>query len=639
MALSEKSTGRKYIATNELSAKNFALEENHDEFQKGIVLKLCEEIYRCEMRGDLRPAIDLLAPYWQGFGSKLNLKTLNKIESANLLLRSGSIISAFGNAEQIKNSQEEAREFLSQAEEIFDDLGDAEGKAQCQNKTGATYWRNGELETAQIYFRESLFYAQSDESKAIANLNLGMIESSNFRYSSALKFYEQAYQFIGRISVFTEAKIRNGIGLAYKNIGKNLAGAERVAYFDQAIIEFEGALICYEEVHNSRSAILARNNIGFLYYSIELYDEALRVLEIAESNARRIGDKNHLSVVTDTIARALIARGDYLKASEVAAESVRFLESFENSNLLATALITCGIALARGGEVEKAKSAFSRAEEVASFIQDFILTRAARLFALREMFAEYRPPDRLADYLDAVKHLSGNQEKDIIDALSDVAEKIELENKPIIPGTEEKSLILPPMFSLDDHLKAVGHQYLEAALREARGNQSRAAALLGMSRQKFAARVNKDFPDLFISFGGKDKPVEKVQSSGLPAAFDKISLKKIRDEKISITEIQADYREIRQGDFLFVKPGVPETDSHVLIGDQNDKVLKIGYFIKNETGCYLESAVGDRFELGAAGKSRITGQVVGFCRRADFQSYLDGQNEENYEAAQEMKEA
>ncbi len=630
MALKEKSNRRQYKAPEEKSAKLFALEERRSEFQKSIILDFCEDIYRCEMRGDLRQAIGLLAPYWTGFDSEIKIPSVNKIEAANLLLRIGSVISTYGSAEQINNSQEKARECLSQAEAIFDDLDDSEGKAQCQNKTGVTYWRNGDLDTAQIYFRESLFYAHSNESKAIANLNLGMSESSNFRYSSALKFYEKAYRFIGKISVFTEAKIRNGIGLVYKNIGKSLSETERAVYFDKAIIEFEGALICYEEVQNSRSMILARNNIGFLYYSIGLYDEALSALEIAESEARRSQDKDHLSIVSDTLARAFIAKGDYRRAVEVAADSVNYLESFENSNLLATALITYGIALARSGETGKAKSAFYQAEEVAVFIQDFTLASAARLFALREMFFEYNSKERLSSYLYIVKNLSGSQEKDISDALGDVAAKIEPEIESPAPEIERKPQTSRQSFSLDEELKTISREYIEAAIREAGGNQSRAAALLGMSRQTFVARVKKDFPDLFSLFSRKDKSVKKVQACDLPLINDEIGLKNIKDEKLALTEIQADYREIRQGDFLFIKQGMPETNTHIIIGDQTDDALKIGFFIKNESNYFLESADGGRFELNDAGKNRILGKVVGFCRRADFQRYFAEQNEGRY---------
>lgn len=627
MALKEKSTGRQYKAATEEMAKIFAVESQNEKFQKSAVLDLCEEIHRCETRGDLRRAINLLAPYWIGFDSEIKLTSLNKVEAANLLLRIGSVISEYGSAEQINNSQEKSRECLSRAEEIFDKLEDSEGKAQCQNKTGVTYWRNGDLETAQIYFRESLDYARSDESKAIANLNLGMNESSNFRYSSALKFYEKAYEFIGKISVFTEAKIRNGIGLVYKDIGKSLSEMERAAYFDKAIIEFQGALICYEEVQNSRSMILARNNIGFLYYSIGLYDEALRVLEIAESEARRIQDKDHLSIVSDTLARAFIAKGNYRRAISIAAASVRYLESFENSNLLATALITYGIALARSRETEKAKSSFNQAEEVAGFIQDFTLAAAARLFALHEMFSEYSPKERLSSYLYVVKNLTGSQEKDISDALGDVAAKIEPDIESPAPKVKGKPPLPAQPFSLDEQLKTVSREYIVAAIGEARGNQTRAAALLGMSRQTFVARVKKDFPDLLYLFSRKDKPAEKNESSDSRLIYLEINEP---DEKLTLTEIQADYREIRRGDFLLVKPGLPETNKHVIIGGQKDNALKIGFFIKNESGYFLESADGGRFELNEAGKNRIIGEVAGFSRRADFQRYLAERDEGRY---------
>jgi hypothetical protein len=230
----------------------------------------------------------------------------------------------------------------------------------------------------------------------------------------------------------------------------------------------------------------------------------------------------------------------------------------------------------------------------------------------------------LFSYLYIVKNLSGSQEKDISDALRDVAVKIEPEIESVAPKTERKPPLSPQPFSLDEELKTISREYMEAAIDKARGNQSRAAALLGMSRQTFVARVKKDFPDLFYLFSRKDKSVEKVESSDSRLIFYETNA---GDEKLALTEIQADYREIRRGDFLLVKPGLPETNKHVVIGGQKDRALKIGFFIKDESGYFLESANGGRFELNDAGKNRIIGEVAGFCRRADFQKYLAERDE------------
>ncbi len=87
---------------------------------------------------------------------------------------------------------------------------------------------------------------------------------------------------------------------------------------------------------------------------------------------------------------------------------------------------------------------------------------------------------------------------------------------------------------------------------------------------------------------------------------------------------------------MIVKPGLPETNKHVIIGGQKDNALKIGFFIKNESGYFLESADGGRFELNGAGKTRIIGEVAGFYRRADFQKYLAERDEgRHYEPAYE----
>lgn len=505
------------IAGAKISALDGALNSKVFGFDSAIE-DLCAEVSGLEIRGEYQEAVGLLEPY----RVKIDAGKLNALpaETANLLLRIGSVSSAMGNAEQVQDSQEEARKYLTSAEELFKMLGDQEGIAQCQNKLGGSYWYNGLLEKAKSHFYVSLEMALLDESKAIAYLNIATIDSTLKQYSSALGFYQKAYQYIGRISLFTEAKIRNGTGLVYKNIGKSTRGAERVSYFDKAIIEFEGALVCYEAAGNKRSAILARNNIGFLYYSMGLPDEAIIHLLTAVTEAYQIGDKNHLSIVSDTLARTYIAKGSFNAAVSAARAAVKALESFENSNLLASSLITYGIALARAGETGKAGNVFLQSEEVANFIDDVSLAAQARLFALRELFSEYSFDKKLGVYLDAVKNLAGKEEKEIIDALREISERLLIDDyvsaiEPIAAGSKVKPS-LP--ISVDEELQRVQRGYIEAAIERTNGNQSHAAALLGMNRQKLYSRIETNFPDLLPrlkqiskSRGAKNNSESKIQ--------------------------------------------------------------------------------------------------------------------------------
>lgn len=622
MNLEKRNFRRQYKMSRYEMAKFFAVPGCERQSNESAVLDLCLEILDCETRGDLRKAAALLAPYRSVLISEAKLTSFSRIETANFMLRAGSVISALGNAEQVNDSQEQARSLLHKAEEIFTELNIPEGRTQCLNKIGVAYFRNGELETAQIYFRESLLHAESEESKAIANLNIAMIESLSFRHSSALQFYEKAYCFIGKISVFTEAKIRNGMGLVYKDIGNALPENGRAVYFDKAIIEFEGALVCYEEIGNDRSSVLARNNIGFLYYSLGLYNESLRVLEAAALQARRSDDKNHLSIVCDTRARALIAQGNYRRAIEWATDAVSSLAGCETSNLLVTALITCGIAYARNKEPEKSKSAFEKAEETAAFIQDFVLVAAARLFSLSENYDEYDSQKRLSIYQYCTQKLADTQEKDIRDALDKVKKRIEKPVEPLkLPGSDFRLSPFKPSFSLDAELKSISRRYITAAMNEAHGNQSQAAALLGMSRQTLIARIKKDFPDLFPLFNRKS---EVSQKSGALNRRLFVYESDIPDEELALTEIQDDFGGARKGDILLVKLGLPEINSYVVFCAPGINTLKISFFTKKRQNYILEAPNGGRIELGDNKMNLIMGQVVGFCRHEDFQEYLVG---------------
>ncbi|HEX8638317.1 MAG TPA: helix-turn-helix domain-containing protein [Pyrinomonadaceae bacterium] len=604
-------------------AKNFALvKEDSSTIVESIktIWQICEDVCLLESRGEYAKAAELLSFYWKGIGEPVSLDGLNSIEKANLLLVVGSIASALGGTEQIKDSQESARDYLGLAERLFDENCDSDGKAKCLNKVAVTYWRNGDLSTARIYLDESLNHAVTYESKAIALLNTAMIESVLKRNFSALNFYEKAYKYIGNISRLTEGSIRNGIGLTFKNIGKIKVDTEKSLYFKKAIAEFEEALICYDEVNNKRFAAATRNNIGYLYYEIGLYESAIKVLETAKTQFYQVKDKHNIGLVFETLARVYYAKGKLKSAVSSSTAAVQNLRINENSNSLANALITYGKILARSGRRAEAKTAFAEAEEKANYIQDSELALQIRVFALRELFSDYAQTERISIYTQAIERLVDTQDREVQEALDEIHELIVAGDQPDLVADPVVSEPAVPSFSLGEALKTIEREYIEQAIAATNGNQTQTAEMLGLKRQTFFARIKKDFPDLLPKLQqiGKAKTCEIFPSHLIEPA------PALEGEKLAVTILENDFGDLfRAGDALVIKLGSWQSDRVIAIQPIEFSGLKIGFLRATGGDNFaLESASGELFSFSAAGLSRIIGEVVGFCPRGDYDKYM-----------------
>jgi len=181
--------------------------------------------------------------------------------------------------------------------------------------------------------------------------------------------------------------------------------------------------------------------------------------------------------------RVLLAEGRTAKAERRIPSAVQILERGGEPSLLAEALTTYGIALARGSKHKVARLTLQRAVEVAENAGD---TEAAGLAALTiiEELGEHLPADDLsASYERAADFLlrSGNQEhKDrLLDASRRVLFLISV--LPTLPTWKG--------FNFYDAVRRYEVRIIELALRETGGVVSRAAALLGIGRQSLESML------------------------------------------------------------------------------------------------------------------------------------------------------
>src|SRR5438552_7253508 len=134
------------------------------------------------------------------------------------------------------------------------------------------------------------------------------------------------------------------------NLYKNLATVERIEdYIDRALIEYAAASFHFEQAGHTRYQACVEKNLAFLFLNLERHSEAHKHLDRARSLFNELDDDVHLAQVNDTRARTLLAEGRARDAERFARSAVQTLEKGDEQALLAEALTTQGIALARLG--------------------------------------------------------------------------------------------------------------------------------------------------------------------------------------------------------------------------------------------------------------------------------------------------
>src|SRR5439155_11269906 len=125
-------------------------------------------------------------------------------------------------------------------------------------------------------------------------------------------------------------------------------------YLDKALIEATAASFHFEQAGNTRFLARVENNLGFLFFTLGQYGDAHKHLDRARFLFLELGDSGSAAQVDDTRARTFLAEGKIQIGERTAKSAVKTLERGGEQAVLAEALNTQGIALARLGHISRA---------------------------------------------------------------------------------------------------------------------------------------------------------------------------------------------------------------------------------------------------------------------------------------------
>jgi two-component system chemotaxis response regulator CheY len=441
----------------------------------------CQLANELENAGNYEAAREVMGDLWSRVGEYPALDELDEATAADVLLRAGVLTGWLGSVKQIEGAQETAKNLLSESQSRFEALGATGKAAEAQMELGHCYWREGAFDNARVLLKEASDRLPDGDTKAVTLLRLAAVEGSLKRYNDALRIdLEAAPLFDKSTNNAHKGKFHNQFGFVLKNLG---AMEKRQDYIDRALIEFAAASFYFEQAGHRRYQGCVENNLGMLFGTARKFPEAHEHLDRAQALFTGMKDIARTAGVDETRARVLLAEGRTAEAERLVRSAVQTLERGGEQSLLAEALTTHGIALARGGKHRVARLTLQRAIEVAQNAGDTEAAGLAALTILEELGNHLPSDDLTATYDRAADFLSrsGNQEHK--DRLLNASRRV-LFLIGVLPT--------PPTwkgFNFYDAVLRYEARIIQRALREAGGVVTRAAALLGIGRQSLESML------------------------------------------------------------------------------------------------------------------------------------------------------
>jgi tetratricopeptide (TPR) repeat protein len=433
----------------------------------------CQIAQELEDVGDYKGASEALGEFWHNVGDKPRVRGLNQSTAAEMLLRTGTLTGWIGHARQLKDTQEQAKNLITESIRIFESLSYTKKILEGQTELANCYWREGGYDEARDILTGVIDQLSIDsELKAKAVLRLAIVERAANRFHDALRILTDYASLFEKINNHTvKGGYYNGLGLVFKNLA---ASEKREDYLDRAFVEYAAASVNFEQAGHTPYCALVENNLGCLFFKAGRFKEAHEHLNRARHLFSTLKDKGSIAQVDDTRARALIAEGRNSEAEDAARAAVRVLEQGGRQSLLAEALTTHGTAQARLDHHELARLTFYRAIKVAH--QSGALNDAglAALALLEELGEHLSAEETQTVYGRAYEWLVSSQHEETLRRLLGVSMQL------MSFGKEQE---IETKGTLRDVLQSYEAKLIKQALQRAGGTVTQAARLLGISHQ------------------------------------------------------------------------------------------------------------------------------------------------------------
>jgi signal transduction histidine kinase/ActR/RegA family two-component response regulator len=359
--------------------------------------------------GDYDAGCTVLASWWK-VGEWPNLKGLNGLAAAELLLTTGSLTDAVARVTRMVGGQRLAEALISGSLALFDHLSENTRAVDARIELGCCYYHQGLFDIAHSTL-QSCVVSLTDkdyELRAVAQIRLAIVERHSGRLHEAHSLLEQVSSVEDMISRSTKGRFHTEMANTLKEFG--VAEGEK-HYFDRALHHYKEASSQFEKVGNLRYTAAVENNRGYLLLSLQRFKESQSHLERARTLFDRLGDAFGCAQVDETLAQLYVTGEDYELARRVIERAVSTLEGSGEDALLAEALTTQGLILCRLGQRNEAKPIIERARRVAERCGDREGAGRALLILIEEMCDQLADDERREIGAQANQLLANSQQQ------------------------------------------------------------------------------------------------------------------------------------------------------------------------------------------------------------------------------------
>ena len=459
-----------------------------------------EALFRCKTaleqkdRGDYAGAQETMRPLWKRLGEPPKTAELDLAARAEVLLCVGILTSWIGSRNQIRDAQELAKNLITQSMSYFESSRDRTRVGVAQSEIAYCYYREGSLNEARSWLHEALSKLNFEgAARARALLKLTTVECSAARFHEALELLTENEALFRKITNHT---IKGSYHTEVAIILRNLATTEnRPEYFRRAISEYKEAENQFRLAQNPIFRADVINNVGFLLFKLSRYKEAQKYLDAARRLTVKFKDKAGTAQIDESRAQVLIAEGRLVEAENIARRAVSTLRKGGHSCMMAEALITQGVALARLGRTAQAHFIFRQATEAAHQVNALNICGLAALTLLEEI-PDLSPDILRAAYRQAREWLASSQSPDIKLRLADVAGRVVASIHTELSAEEATEILLTEPGGLRAQLEKHERVVIKRALDQVDGRVTHAASLLEMRYQSLAYIIERRHPDL-----------------------------------------------------------------------------------------------------------------------------------------------
>jgi len=461
----------------------------------------CQRAKQLEKAGEYRAAFEALEEFWSQPSSVPRVESLPEYERALVLLRAGSLAGWLGSVEQNGGSQEHAKNLITGSIETFEKLGRIEA-VEAYSDLALCYWREGAFDEARVILRRVIDELPADNTiKAVALVRAAVVEKTATKYAEASALLKQAEPLV---EASDDHSLKGSFQISLGTLLNCRAVAERRQDFiDQSLIAFTAASYHFEQAGHDRFRARVENNLGYLFFTIGQYRDAHTHLDRARYLFLGLHDVRTAAQVDDTRAQVMLAEGQAIAAERVARGAVKVLERGDEQAILAQALVTHGVALARVGHQSRARGVLDRAVSIAKTAGDTEGAGRACLATIEELGSQTSAKELISTYRSAVEFLKGSEDsfllRRLVSSLESVLEAMNDSDAPpqvqLDKGWQD--------FSLKREVRKFEEHVIERALREAGGSVTKAALLLGFNHHQ----------SLISLLNGRHKSLEKSRST------------------------------------------------------------------------------------------------------------------------------